>query len=156
MKRLLVVAMMALIAGSAYAQLWDVSHDEDLMSGTTQAFVMGTAEISQGTLRDAMFVFRFTDDALRAYVYWGGYNMEDPPFIAMRFGDDDPEVVRGTLSTTREATFFPDDWYILERLLALGPEGKVVIQAERNTGVMSTARWIVGDLAEHVAEFVDR
>lgn len=156
MKRLLMVAMMALIAGSAYAQLWDVSHDEDLMSGKTQTFVMGYAEVSRGTLRDAVIVLRFAGDELDAYVYWGGYNMESPPLIALKFGDDAPEIIRGTLSTSREATFFPDPWYILDKMVELGPDGRVVIQAERNTGVMSTARWIVGDLASQIETLVDR
>lgn len=149
MRQLLIVGM-ALVATLAVAQEWDVSQTEDIMAGTTSTVLIGRAEVSQATLRDAALVFRFDGEAVEAFVHWGGYTMERTARLLVRYGDDAPEIVKVSMSTSREAMFFEDARAALARVIALGPEGTVVIQAERNTGITSAARWIVGDLAETV------
>lgn len=152
MKKGIMVAVMMVAAFVVGAQNWEVVEIEDLMAGTTQKLVASYADASQGVIGDPALGFRFNGDQVEAIVNWGGYSMEEETRILVRYGSRPVVRERVTLALSKEGHFLSDPEMFMMQVLALGPDGEVVIQATRATGPISVARWIVGDLAEKLTE----
>lgn len=156
MRRMVIVAMMAMVIPALLGAEWMQTEKENLMEGTVDRTVFQVAEVSQGTLNDAALGIRQTGELYEAFIFWGGYRMDrDTHSVTYRIGEEPVSEWLVTLSTSDEATFFNDPADVVTELLLHEGE-KLVVQATRSTGVISIARFDLTGVTEAVADLTGK
>ncbi len=142
MKKSLMFLLVVLLAQGVFAE-WEAYDAEDLMAGVTKVFIVNTAVTSQGTLREPAILIRQGGEGYEVFIDWGGYNLDRKTrTMTARFGDNEPETIPASLSTSAEAVFITDS---LNKLLEVDSFIALVYSA---TNRQMVAKWDVTGLKE--------
>ncbi|MGJ3231728.1 MAG: hypothetical protein ACFE0P_08020 [Oceanicaulis sp.] len=116
---------------------WESRSSTDAFTGAEQQFLENAGEIIAGEPGDTQLVFRRSGET--AELYWvSSHAYICEPDFEVRFGDNEPERIRGNLSTDRDAIFFAQPWYVLARMVE---EGQLLIRLSDHCGNQSVARF---------------
>jgi hypothetical protein len=146
MRKMLFVVVLVLLTQFAMAE-WEVVESEDLMAGTTTAFLFNEAAVSQGTLMEPAIAVRKDGEGYESFIHWGGYSLDsDSRNISVKFDDKDPETFRVSLSSDGEAVFMTEGF--LEELM---DSDEVVVLIYSATGRKMVAMWNVSGLRDKIS-----
>jgi hypothetical protein len=150
MKKLIMVLLVLFVVQGVFGQ-WSVEESEDLMSGTTDVFLMNIADQAQGTLSTPVLVIRNDRDGdYEVFIHWGGYNLDgDNGVIIGIIGevgpDVKPEEFEIILSTDREASFIVDSSDFVNKMLS---ENRFVVSTYSASGRRMIGAWDISGLKD--------